>query len=163
MKRPCARPLPGVLAATLWAACTPPGATEAAPANVAATAPPVFDALRRLQAYGELWCEPQLPFFCRNIHVACAGQTARPAFAFKLRLHAAARGSIDPAAAAGDEAREAFTGAALEWDPQAQWLLLQATGSPSYFKLRADGVYSLRHYVQQAGVSEGLMSLGRCR
>jgi hypothetical protein len=143
------------LAARLLAIALASGTCGSGSANEA----PQSDAVRRLEQNRELQCEPRYPFFCRNIHVACAGQTALPAFAFALRLTAPAVGAIESTAPEAADIRTAFAQAAVEWDREGQWVLLQSRSTNDYLKLRADGVYSLRHYVGP----EGLMSLGQCR
>jgi hypothetical protein len=128
-------------------------ALGAAAADDARTAN-VIDALRRT---GEVSCQPELPFFCANLHVSCAGKTPIPTFAFRLRASGAA-GSIE-AAPGNEDVRAPYDGARLEWDEEGAYVVLRPPAKSGYVKLLADGRYSFRHYAGHGGV----MSIGRCR
>lgn len=112
------------------------------------------DVLSKLRSGGELTCQPSLPVFCANMHVACAGRTSIPTFPFTLRLsHAgAAVRSTAPAS-------PLYERPSVHWDAQGSTLLLQPADGPGYVRVLADGTFALRHYAQSGGV----MSLGVCR
>ena len=121
-----------------------------APGNAEAN---VIDKLLRR---GELACEPAWPFFCGNIHVACAGQTTLRTFAFTLRASGA--GITLAAREGGSGIAEAYAQLSVAPDVQNQAVVLMPASKDGYLKLQADGGYSFRHYVAHRGI----MSSGRC-
>ena len=128
-----------------WALCLASGATAA---NV----------VDKLLHGGEVACEPAWPFFCGNIHVACAGQTTLRAFAFTLRVS----GDHARLTAMGDgdgSVAERFARARVVEEAGNPSMLLLPEPANGYLKLQADGRYSLRHYLERGAI----MSWGRCR
>ena len=115
------------------------------------------DAVATLRRSGELRCEPLWPQFCANVHVTCTGHTSIAARPFRV-LAAGAMVHID-ATPADDNVLKPYAKARVEWDPQGAYVLLSPELGNGYFKLQADGRYSIRHYVQ----SQGVMSIGSCR
>ena len=113
------------------------------------------DPLQTLRQGGEVSCRSEEPFFCENVHVRCAGRTTVPTFPFVLR---SAAGSVELVTEAS-EFQQRYAHAAVSWDEDGTYVLLQPKGAPGYVKLLAGGKYVFRHYRQGAGV----MSLGRCR
>jgi len=136
-----------VLALGLALAAAPGLATE----RVAAQG-----AVATLAQKGELFCRPSLPHFCGNMHVSCAGRTPIETFAFTLKA-SATRATIEPASGAEGPAAP-YADARVEWEPGGRSVILLPRSAAGYIKLLADGSYSFRHYVRQAGV----MSIGRC-
>lgn len=118
---------------------------------------PAANAVDRLRLGHQLACEPAWPVFCGNIHVACAGQTTLPAFAFTLQ----ARGNQARLTATGDDddgIAQQYVRARVVDDAQNQSVLLLPEPARGYLKLQADGRYSLRHYQGHRGI----MSIGQC-
>lgn len=113
--------------------------------------------IAKLRQTGVVSCQPLLPYFCSNLHVACAGQTPIEAFAFQLRA-SGAHGSITSAPGT-DRLRQPYEGGRVEWGPNDAYVVLSSPQTNGYIKLLADGSYSFRYYPQEQGV----MSLGRCQ
>ena len=114
-------------------------------------------AIAKLRQTGEVSCKPILPFFCANMHVSCAGQTAIETFAFKLRA-TRTHGSIDSAPET-ENLRRQFENGRVDWDSAGAYVVLHSSQMNSgYIKLNADGTYNFRFYPLNVGV----MSLGRC-
>lgn len=94
-------------------------------------------------------CRPELPVFCRNVHVGCAGRTAIPARPFTLSLRAATATILfagQPAPVTG-----VVTGGGdrvIRLDVGRDWI-----------RLEPDGRFSHRIY-RRAGAA---MSFGVCR
>jgi hypothetical protein len=131
--------------------------TMAVPCGLASGAEGVPSTVAKLAQTGQLACEPSLPHFCANLHVACAGKTSVATFPFRLRA-GGTRGSIE----AGPEAESLpalYENAGVEWDGQGRYAMLQPASASGYVKLLADGSYSFRYYRQHTG----LMSIGLCR
>jgi hypothetical protein len=112
--------------------------------------------LARLALGQELSCQPQLPFFCGNLHVSCAGRTSIATFAFRLRVNAT-QGTLT-AAPGTEDLRGSFEEGRAVWDRDGADLIVFSRQDGGYIKLLADGRYSLRIYAPQGA----LMSLGRC-
>jgi hypothetical protein len=110
----------------------------------------------KLSRSGEVECRPALPSFCRNLHVACAGQTSIQAFAFKLKA-ARAEGTIEYAPEA-DNVLVQYEHGRIEWDRDGAYAILLPPQGSGYIKLLSDGSYSFRYYAPQGPV----MSVGRC-
>ena len=114
-------------------------------------------AIAKLRQTGEVSCKPILPFFCANMHVSCAGQTAIETFAFKLRA-TRTHGSIDSAPET-ESLRRQFENGRVDWDSAGAYVVLHSSQMNSgYIKLNADGTYNFRFYP----LNDGVMSLGRC-
>jgi hypothetical protein len=109
--------------------------------------------IAKLARTGEVSCQPALPFFCGNIHVACSGLTTTRTFAFRLRV-AGADGWIESASDIG----ALYAPGRVEQDPEGAYLILRPRQGGGYIKLLADGSYSFRHYARDAAT----MSYGRC-
>lgn len=109
-----------------------------------------------LEQAGELACQPSLPHFCANLHVACAGQLALATHAFRVRL-----GPDGVSVDAPPEAQAtlaAYRNPRVEWAQDALSLVLLPHQGAGYIRLQTDGTFSLRHYVGHQGV----MAIGRC-
>ena len=114
-------------------------------------------ALSRLAQTGEVSCRPSLPYFCGNLHVACAGRTSIETFSFRLRATRTHGGiETDPE---HEPLRKPYENGPVEWDGEGTYVILRPTAENGYIKLLADDTYSFRHYTQQGAV----MSTGRCR
>lgn len=105
----------------------------------------------------EVGCQPTLPYFCSNIHVACSGRTQTRTFAFRLRAQPG-RGWIESASDTSG-IRKLYENGRVDWGARAAYVLLRPRGADGYIKLLADGSYSFRYYARDAA----LMSQGRCR
>lgn len=114
------------------------------------------DAMTRLLQSGEVVCEPSLPLFCSNIHVACAGPSSIRSFPFRLRA-AGTRGALESGTDAADVTAP-YAAARVEWGEATAYVILRPQQGNGYVKLLADGSYSFRHY----GSSGALMSRGKC-
>ena len=101
-------------------------------------------------------CEPALPFFCRNIHVACSGRTEVRTFPFKLRANSG-RGWIEPTSETS-AIQKPYENASVDWGKESTYVILRPQGRDGYIKLLANGNYSFRHYLQEVGI----MSHGHC-
>lgn len=128
----------------------------ASAAAAAASATP-DDVLSKLRQGGAVSCRPTLRYFCENVHVRCSGRSSVPTFSFELRVTGSA-GTLQ-AASAAEEIQRLYENAIVEWDKENDYVLLAPKASNGYLKLRSDGKYVFRHYVQSIGV----MSLGRCK
>lgn len=126
-------------------------------AGSAAAGDAPVDAVAKLKRTGVVSCEPSLPFFCRNLHVSCAGQTSLRTFPFRLRA-SSARGWIESAPGT-ERFRAPYEDGRVAWDGEGRHVLLRPRATNGYIRLRADGAYRFRHYAGHVGV----MSLGRCR
>ncbi|HYJ96546.1 MAG TPA: hypothetical protein VEX14_00675 [Burkholderiaceae bacterium] len=135
-----------VLAVCLALSSAAGWATESAPPSVVA----------KLSRTGEVACVPALPYFCRNLHVACAGQTSIQAFAFKLKA-TRSEGTVESAPAA-DNVLVQYEHGRIEWDRDGAYAILLPPQGSGYIKLLSDGSYSFRHYAPHGAV----MSIGRC-
>jgi hypothetical protein len=113
-------------------------------------------AIAKLAHAGEVSCQPSLPFFCSNIHVACSGTSSMKTFPFKFRA-TFADGSIESASDTGG-IREQYESGRAEWDSDGAYVILRPRLANGYIKLLADGTYSFRHYAQHVGT----MSRGHC-
>jgi hypothetical protein len=113
-------------------------------------------AVAKLAHTGEVACQPALPYFCSNLHVACAGQTSMKAFAFKLKS-VQAQGTIE-SAPDPDNVLLQYDNGRIEWDRDGAYALLIPPQGSGYIKLLSDGSYSVRHYAPRGAV----MSIGRC-
>lgn len=120
-------------------------ANDAAPSVVA-----------KLARTGQVSCEPAIPLFCNNIHVACGGPSTTKTFAFALRANRTS-GSI---AATGDGAdiAEEYENGRVEWDGQNEFVIIRPKQKDGYVKLHADGRYIFRLYA----VRGTIMSRGQC-
>ncbi len=105
-------------------------------------AAPADDAVRSYD------CKPLRPFFCRNIHVACAGRTRLPTSPFRISI-------------AGDLAKVEFDGP----EPSGQGrvsgdgeLVIRLETNRSWIRIQPDGRYSHRVYWGNGAV----MSQGSC-
>jgi hypothetical protein len=136
-----------VLAASL---CVCACAASAADPSAASSA------VDKLARSGEVACQPRLPYFCSNLHVACAGQTSIKAFAFKLKANGS-RGSIE-SAADPDDVLVSYGNGRVEWDRDGAYAILLPSQGSGYIKLLSDGSYSFRHHAPHGAV----MSMGRC-
>ncbi len=94
-------------------------------------------------------CEPLRPFFCRNIHVACAGRTRIPTSPFRVSI-------------AGDHATVEFQGP----EPSARGrvggtgdLVIRLEAGRAWIRIQPDGRYS--HRIYWGGGSA--MSQGTCK
>jgi len=94
-------------------------------------------------------CVPLRPFFCRNIHVACAGRTKLPTSPFRVSV-------------AGDLAKVDFEGP----EPSGQGrvsgsgeLVIRLETNRSWIRIQPDGRYS--HRIYWGGGSA--MSQGSCK
>jgi hypothetical protein len=122
---------------------------------VAAEAP--HDVLSKLRSDGEVTCQPSLPVFCANMHIACAGQTNIPTIPFKLRASRSA-GAIQ-ILAPDESLRALYERPTANWDSQGTYLLLQPSHGQGYIRVLANGNFAFRHY----SGAMGLMSLGLCK
>lgn len=113
-------------------------------------------AIAKLAQAGKVSCQPSLPFFCGNIHVACSGATSIKTFPFKLRA-TFTDGSIESTSATGG-IREQYASARVEWQSDGAYVILRPRLANGYIRLLSDGTYSFRHYVQHVG----MMSRGHC-
>ncbi len=93
-------------------------------------------------------CKPLRPFFCRNIHVACAGRTRIPTAPFRVSI-------------AGDLAKVEFDGP----EPAGQGrvsgsgeLVIRLETNRSWIRIQPDGRYSHRVYWGNGAA----MSQGTC-
>ena len=114
------------------------------------------NALTPLEQAGELACQPSLPHFCANLHVACAGQLALATHAFRVRL-----GPDGVSVDAPPEAQAilgAYRSPRVEWAEDAQSLVLLPRQGAGYIRLQPEGKFSLRHYIGDQGV----MAIGSC-
>jgi hypothetical protein len=102
-------------------------------------------------------CEPALPVFCTNIHVACSGRTEVRTFPFKLRANSS-RGWIESASDAS-AIQKPYENGSVDWGKEGTYVILRPQGREGYIKLLANGKYSFRHYSQDTGI----MSHGHCR
>ena len=102
-------------------------------------------------------CEPALPFFCRNIHVACSGRTEVRTFPFKLRANSS-HGWIESTSDTSG-IQKPYENASVDWGKEGTYVILRPQGRQGYIKLLANGKYSFRHYSQDVGI----MSHGQCR
>jgi hypothetical protein len=118
------------------------------------SAPP--SAVAKLARTGEVACQPALPHFCRNLHVACAGQTSIKAFAFKLKA-LRSQGTIESAPDPENVLLQ-YENGRIDWDRDGAYAILHPPQGGGYIKLLADGSYSVRHYEPHGAV----MSMGRC-
>ena len=96
-----------------------------------------------------LSCRPQLPVFCRNIHVSCSGRT-------KVRT------SMIEILISGEKARLVFAGAepdifATVW--KGRDLVIRFNTSRNWMRIEPDGRFSHRIYLQKGAA----MSYGMCR
>jgi hypothetical protein len=104
----------------------------------------------------EVDCQPALPFFCRNIHVACSGRTEVRTFPFTLRVNSS-RGWIESTSDASGIWKP-YENASVDWGKDGTYVILRPQGREGYIRLLANGKYSLRHYSQDVGI----MSHGQC-
>jgi hypothetical protein len=102
-------------------------------------------------------CQPALPFFCTNIHVACSGRTEVRTFPFMLRANSS-RGWIESKSDASG-LRKSYENGSVDWGKDGMYVILRPQGRKGYIKLLANGKYSFRHYSQDVGI----MSHGQCR
>ena len=123
----------------------------------AAVANPRQTAITRLAAGGAVSCQPALPHFCANIHVACSGPSTIRTFPFALRARAD-QGSIE---SSSDTAGigEIYTNGRVAWDSELSYVILRPHQGNGYIKLLADGTFSFRLYLQNASA---VMTYGRC-
>lgn len=131
-------------------------ATLSIPGGIAIGSDAPRSATSKLAQTGEVTCEPALPFFCGNIHVACSGRTTIRTFPFKLRA-SPSRGWIESAADTSG-VKERYENGRLDWEDAKTYVILRPREGNGYVKLLADGRYSFRHYSQGIGT----MSYGRC-
>jgi hypothetical protein len=113
-------------------------------------------ALDKLTRGGELACQPTMPYFCSNLHVACAGQTSLKTFAFTLKvIHAQSKivSAPDP-----DNVLMLYDNGHVQVDRDGAYAILLPPQGSGYIRLQSDGSYSLRHYTLHGAV----MSIGRC-
>jgi hypothetical protein len=113
--------------------------------------------IEKLAQAGEISCQPALPVFCANIHVACSGPTDRKAFPFRLRA-SRTQGSLETDADTAGVA-EQYANGRVEWDGAKAYVIVRPREANGYVKLLADGTYSFRHYSRHAAT----MSRGHCR
>jgi hypothetical protein len=113
-------------------------------------------AITKLAHAGEVSCQPSLPFFCSNIHVACSGTSSIKTFPFKIRA-SFTNGSIDSPADTGG-IREQYESGPVEWASDGAYVILRPRVANGYIKLLSDGTYSFRLYAQHVGT----MSRGHC-
>jgi hypothetical protein len=113
-------------------------------------------AIAKLARTGEVACQPSLPYFCSNLHVACSGQTSIKTFSFKLKA-SRSQGTIE-SAAEHENVRVQYENGRIEWDRAGAYAILLPPQGSGYIKLLSDGSYSFRHYAQHGAV----MSIGRC-
>ena len=100
---------------------------------------------------GRVECQPAIPFFCRNIHVSCSGQSTIRTQPFEL-IVTGERGMLvyDMGKPAGPD-----SGPVRIADDYA---LLRLRPDADYVRVEADGRYSFRIYLK--GIA--LMSHGTC-
>ena len=113
-------------------------------------------AVAQLARTGEVACVPTLPYFCSNLHVACAGRTSIQAFAFKLKA-TRTQGTIE-SAPDPENVLAQYEDGRIEWDRDGAYAILLPPQGSGYIKLLSDGSYSFRHYSPHGAV----MSIGRC-
>ena len=104
----------------------------------------------------EVDCQPALPFFCRNIHVACSGRTEVRTFPFTLRANSS-RGWIESTSDTS-AIQKSYENGSVDWGKKGTYVILRPQGRAGYIKLLANGKYSFRHYSQDVGI----MSYGSC-
>ena len=114
--------------------------------------------LSKLATTGEVACQPALPFFCGNIHVACSGRTTIRTFAFKMRA-GPSRGSIESGSDTAGVS-ELYQDGPVAWESANTSVILRPHAGSGYIKVLANGTYSFRLYAQ--GQGDGVMSYGRC-
>ncbi len=127
-------------------------------AGVAAAADAPPGAITTLLKAGAVACQPAMPLFCSNIHVACAGPSSMRALPFTLKATRSA-GAIDIGAADTAGLRELYADARVEWDRDDGYVILWPAQASGYVKLLADGTYVVRHYTSPYAAT---MSRGRC-
>jgi hypothetical protein len=104
----------------------------------------------------EVQCQPALPFFCRNIHVACSGRTEVRAFPFRFHANAS-RGWIESKSDTSG-IQKLYEDGRVTWGKDDAYVILRPHGREGYIRLLANGKYSFRHYSQDVGI----MSHGQC-
>jgi hypothetical protein len=104
----------------------------------------------------EVDCQPALPYFCGNIHVACSGRTEIRTFPFTLRANSS-RGWIESKSDTSG-IRKSYENGSVDWGKDGTYVILRPQGRAGYIKLLANGKYSFRHYSQDTGI----MSYGSC-
>ena len=104
----------------------------------------------------EVDCQPALPYFCRNIHVACSGRTEIRTFPFTLRANSS-RGWIESKSDTSG-IRKSYENGSVDWGRDGTYVIVRPQGREGYIKLLANGKYSFRHYSQDVGI----MSYGSC-
>jgi hypothetical protein len=110
----------------------------------------------KLKREGRVACEPSGPYFCANMHVACAGRTTVPTFPFSLRVTPG--GAALEAPPRAEAFVERYARGRAEWSSEGHYVIVRPAGSSGYIKLFQDGKYVFRHYPQ----AEGIMSRGTC-
>jgi hypothetical protein len=119
------------------------------------------DVLVKMRAGQEVWCRPALKVYCRNIHVACAGRSAKAtrqlfvvlvSHSADFRVRYARRHSVE------DVDRAAYLLARGIWDADGQALVLRSDDDAGYVRIQATGRYAERTY--QLG--SALMAYGQC-
>jgi hypothetical protein len=113
-------------------------------------------AIAKLAHAGNVSCQPSLPFFCSNIHVACSGRSSIATFPFRLRA-TFTDGSIESTSDT-EGIREQYESGRVEWESDGAYVILRPRLANGYIRLLSDGTYSFRHYVQHVG----MMSRGHC-
>ncbi len=101
---------------------------------------------------GRIECRPAIPFFCRNIHISCSGQSAVRTVPFDLTV-------------TGERGKLVFANPDKPDGPdsgpvriESGYALLRLIPDADYVKVEADGRYSFRIY--RRGIA--LMSHGVC-
>jgi hypothetical protein len=104
----------------------------------------------------EVQCQPALPFFCGNIHVACSGRTEVRTFPFRFHANAS-RGWIESKSDTSGF-QKLYEDGRVAWGKDDAYVILRPQGREGYIRLLANGKYSFRHYSQDVGI----MSHGQC-
>lgn len=130
--------------------------TLSIPAGFAAGRDTPRSAVAKLAQTGAVTCQPTLPFFCKNIHVACSGRSTLRTFPFELRA-TFSHGWIESRSdTSGID--KLYGNGSVDWANEDTYVIFRPHGGNGYIKLLADGKYSFRHYSRDAGT----MSYGHC-
>ena len=113
-------------------------------------------AIAKLAQTGRVACQPTLPLFCGNIHVACSGRSTPRTFPFELRA-TFSHGWIESRSDTSG-IKELYENGRIDWENEDAYVIFRPQGRNGYIKLLANGEYSFRHYSQ----NDATMSIGHC-
>jgi hypothetical protein len=117
------------------------------------------DVMTKLLGQQPLSCEPTEAFFCRNMHVSCAGKTKVATFAFELKAFAQ-QGTLT-ASNSFRVFEELYQDSQVTLGKDALYVIFTPNHFKGYLKLFSTGNYVFRYYPSPE--QDGIMSLGQCR